>query len=187
MKRQPRTQSLAHAQGFTIIEALIATVILVVCLTALAGLFAQSLTFLQYTQDDLVAKQKATEALEGVYSARNDASVGFASIQNKSAGGIFNDGFQPLFVPGPNGIVGTTSDTTTLESETLPGPDGIIGTADDVIVPLINLQRQILIQPVNNPDGSVSVDLRQITVTIRVNSSGRVHDYTVTGYVSRYQ
>jgi len=73
--------------------------------------------------------------------------------------------FNRSFVPGPNGIVGTTSDTTTLESETLPGPDGIIGTADDVIVPLINLQRQILIQPVNNPDGSVSVDLRQITVT----------------------
>src|SRR5260370_18169480 len=102
MKRQPRTQSLAHAQGFTIIEALIATVILVVSLTALAGLFAQSLTFLQYTQDDLVAKKKATEALEAVYTARTDPSVGLASIQNNSAAGIFTDRFQPPFLPGPN-------------------------------------------------------------------------------------
>jgi hypothetical protein len=113
--------------------------------------------------------------------------VGFASIQNKSAGGIFNDGFQPLFLPGANGIVGTTSDTGTLDSETSPGPDGIMGTADDIKVPLINLQRQILIQAVTNPDGSVSGDLRQITVTIRVNSSQRIRDYTVTGYISRYQ
>jgi hypothetical protein len=166
---------------------MIATVILVVGLTALAALFAQSLTALQYTRDDLVAKQKATQALEGVYSARNDASVGFALIQNQSAGGIFKDGFQPLFLPGANGIVGTTSDTGTLDSEILPGPDGIVGNGDDVIVPLVNLQRQILIQPVINPDGSVSADLRQITVTIRVNSSRRIRDYTVTGYISRYQ
>jgi prepilin-type N-terminal cleavage/methylation domain-containing protein len=185
--RQTRRQDLAHQQGFTLIEALIAMVILVGGLTALAALFAQSLTALQFTRDDLVAKQKATQALEGVYSARNDASVGFASIQNKSVGGIFNDGFQPLFLPGANGIVGTTSDTTTLDSETSPGPDGIMGTADDITMPLVNLQRQILIQQVTNADGSVSADLRQITVTIRVNSSGHIRDYTVTGYISRYQ
>src|SRR5260370_33591047 len=107
MMRQTRGQNLAQAQGFTLIEALIAIFILVFGLTALAGLFAQSLTFLQYTRDDLVAKQKATQALEGVYSARNDASVGFASIQNKSAGGIFTDGFRPLFLPGANGLDGT--------------------------------------------------------------------------------
>jgi prepilin-type N-terminal cleavage/methylation domain-containing protein len=184
---QTTRQDLAPEQGFTLIEALIAMVILVGGLTALAALFAQSLTALQFTRDDLVAKQKATQALEGVYSARNDASVGFASIQNKSAGGIFNDGFQPLFLPGANGIVGTTSDTGTLDSETLPGPDGIMGTADDVTMPLVNLQRQILIQPVTNPDGSVSADLRQITVTIRVNSPPHIRDYTVTGYISRYQ
>ena len=51
-------------QGFGLIEAMIATVILVVGLTALAGLFAQSLTFLQSTREDLIAKQKALAALE---------------------------------------------------------------------------------------------------------------------------
>jgi type II secretory pathway pseudopilin PulG len=186
--RQSRSPNLAPERGFGLIEALMATIILVVGLTAFAGLFAQSLSFLQSTREDLVAKQKATEALEGVYSARNDASVGFAAIQNKSVGGIFNDGFQSLFVPGANGIVGTTSDTAILESETVPGPDGVLGTADDITVPLINFQRQILIQPVTNPDLSVSADLRQITVTIRLNSTrAGVRDYTVKGFISRYQ
>jgi hypothetical protein len=188
LPRQTRMQFLRRECGFGLLEAIIATVILVTGLVALAGLFAQSLTFLQYTREDLIAKQKAHEALEGVYSARNDSSVGFARIQNKSAGGIFNDGFQPLYLPGANGIVGTTSDTTTLDSETSPGNDGILGTADDVIVPLINFQRQILIQPVTNPDLSVNADLRLITVTVRVTAPGRgVRDRTVTGYISRYQ
>ena len=188
ISRKNLSPSLSQQRGFGLIEALIALAILVFGVTALAGLFAQSLTFLQSTREDLVAKQKATQALEGIYSARNDASVGFASIQNKSVGGIFNDGFQPLFVPGPNGIVGTTSDTTTLESDTLPGPDGVMGTGDDVVVPLINFQRQILIQPVVNPDLSISPDLRQVIVTIRVASSrGGLRDYTVSGFISRYQ
>lgn len=42
-----------------------------------------------------------------MYSARDDATVGFAGIQNTNNGGIFLSGFQPLFMPGPNGIVGT--------------------------------------------------------------------------------
>ena len=186
--RQDISKRKKKDQGFGLIEAMIATVILVVGLTALAGLFAQSLTFLQSTREDLIAKQKALAALEDVYSARDDASVGFAAIQNKSAGGIFNDGFQPLYVAGANGIVGTTSDTQTIETEVSPGPDGIVGTADDIVIPLVNYQRQIRIQQVINPDGSVSSDLRQITVTIRVTSSRiGVRDYNVTGYISRYQ
>ena len=82
------------------LEATVASVILVVGLVGLAGLFSQSLTFLQYTREDLIAKQKAREALESVYSARNDATIGFAGIQNVSNGGIFIDGFNPLFLAG---------------------------------------------------------------------------------------
>jgi hypothetical protein len=186
--RKTGRRNLAHEEGFGLIEAIFAAVILVIGLTALAGLFAQSLTSLQNTRNDLIAKQKGVEALEEAYSARNDASVGFALIQNISKGGIFNDGFQPLYVAGANGIVGTSSDTTVVESETFPGPDGKLGTADDIIVPLNNFQRQILIQPVVNPDTTVSPDLRQITVTIRVSTPGMSpHDYIVSGYISQYQ
>jgi hypothetical protein len=174
--------------GFGMLEATVASVILVIGLVGLAGLFSQSLTFLQYTREDLIAKQKAREALESVYSARNDATIGFAGIQNVSNGGIFIDGFNPMFLAGTNGIVGTTGQTTILDRQILPGPDGIVGTADDEVIPLVNMQRQILIQPLIDSTGNVSPDVRQITVTVQVTSQGRpARNYTVTGYISRFQ
>jgi type II secretory pathway pseudopilin PulG len=178
----------ARQMGFGLIEAMIASIVLIVGLAALGGLFAQSLTNLQYTREDLIAKQKAREALESVYSARNDATIGFAGIQNTNNGGIFLTGFQPLFLAGPNGIVGTVGQSTILDRQVLPGPDGIIGTADDVILPLNNFQRQIQIQPLFDANGNVSPDIRQISVTVQVTSAQRgTRNYTVTGYISRFQ
>jgi type II secretory pathway pseudopilin PulG len=182
-----KTQVRTRQRGFGLIEAMVAGVILIVGLSALAGLFAQSLTSLQYTREDLIAKQKAREALEAVYSARNDGTIGFAGIQNTTNGGIFLPGFQPLFLAGPNGIVGTAGQSGVLDRQVLPGPDGIIGTADDVILPLNNFQRQILIQPLFDANGNVSPDIRQITVTVQVLWQRGVRNYTVTGYVSRFQ
>jgi type II secretory pathway pseudopilin PulG len=174
--------------GFGLIEAMISSVILIVGLAALAGLFAQSLSFLQYTREDLVAKQKAREALEAVYTARNDGTIGWAGIQNTNRGGIFLGGFQPLFLAGPNGIVGTAGQTAILDRQILPGPDGIIGTADDQIIPLNNFQRQILIEPLIDATGNTSPDIRKITVTVQVNSAQRgIRNYTVIGYISRFQ
>src|ERR1700736_2975260 len=86
--------SIGKKSGLALIEATLASAILVIGLAALAGLFGQSLTFLVYTREDLIAKQKAREALESVYSARNDASVGFAGIQNTNNGGVFLGGFR---------------------------------------------------------------------------------------------
>src|ERR1700736_1555038 len=184
-----RLQIRTRQSGFSLIEAMIAGLILVIGLVALAGLFGQSLTFLQYTREDLIAKQKAREALEGVYSARNDATVGFAGIQNVSSpGGIFLPGFQPMFLAGANGIVGTQGQSTVLDRQILPGKDGLMNTADDEVIPLSNLQRQILIQPLIDSTGNISPDIRQISVTVQVTSPGRgARNYTVTGYVSRFQ
>jgi hypothetical protein len=175
--------------GFGMIEAVISAVVLVIGLVALAGLFSQSLSSLQYTREDLIAKQKARESLEAVYSARNDATIGFAGIQNVSSGGIFLDGFQPLFLAGANGIVGTQGESGILDRQILPGPDGILGTADDEVIPLINFQRQIQITPLIDSTGNVSPDIRQISVTVQVTSPGRAaaRNYTVTGYISRFQ
>ena len=187
--RLSKTRKLARQPGFGLIEAMISAVILIVGLAALAGLFAQSLTFLQYTREDLIAKQKAREALEAVYSARNDGTIGFVGIQNtNNRGGIFLGGFQPLFLPGPNGIVGTAGQTAILDRQILPGPDGIIGTADDQFIPLNNFQRQILIEPLFDVAGNISPDIRKITVTVQVTSPQRgIRNFTVTGYVSRFQ
>jgi prepilin-type N-terminal cleavage/methylation domain-containing protein len=173
--------------GFSLIEVMFAVVILSVGLMALLAVFAQAVSAARYSREDLVAKQKAREALESVYAARNDTAIAFSDIQNVSNSGIFNDGFQPLYLPGANGIVGTAQDTTTLDRTVLPGPDGKLGTADDVTVPLVNYRRQILITNITNPDGSTNPDLRRLAVTVRVTSPGRPqHDYVVSGFISRY-
>ena len=173
--------------GFSLLEAIIAIAVLTIGLVALMAVFATSIAAMQYSQEDQVAKQKAREAIEAVYSARNDTSLTFDQIQNISNGGIFKDGFQSLYLPGTNGIVGTGQDTATLDRVVLPGPDGRLGTADDTILPLVNYRRQILITPETNPDGSVSSDLRHLAVTVRVTTPGRgARDYTITGFISRF-
>ena len=182
-----RSSKAKPAPGFSLLEVMFAVVILSVGLMALLAVFAQAVSATKYSREDQVAKQKAREALEGVYSARNDTSIAFSDIQNIANGGIFSDGFRPLYLPGTNGIVGTAQDTTTLDRTVLPGPDGKLGTADDVTVPLVNYQRQILITSITKPDGSTNPDLRRIAVTIRVTSPGRgQRDYVVTGFISRY-
>jgi len=175
-------------EGFSLIEVMFAIAILGIGLCALMAMFAHAVYAVQFSQEDQIAKQKAREAMEAVYSARNDTSLTFDDIQNVKAGGIFKDGFQNLYLPGANGIPGTGQDSTTLDRVILPGPDGKIGTSDDIPVPLNNYQRQILITNVINSDLSVNGDMRKIAVTVRVTSPGRgSRDYTVTGFVSRFQ
>jgi hypothetical protein len=156
-------------------------------MVSLLGFFAQAISAVGTSSESFTAKQKAREALEGVYSSRNDTSIAFAQIQNISNGGIFKDGFGPLNLPSvANGIVGTGSDQNVMDSVRLAGPDGVLNTADDILMPLFNYQRQILIQNVINPDLSVNPDLRKIVVTIRVTKNQRIQDFVVQGYISRF-
>lgn len=189
MKR-PRHKS----RGFTLVEVLIATVVLAIGLISVAALFAAAIAASQQSQEDQIAKQKAREALEGVYSARNDTALTFDSIQNVVNGGIFKDGFIPLNLACPpvgncttSGIVGTTSETTLPDRVVYPGPDGVLGTADDRYISLSNYQREILIRPVLDSGGTAVPNIREIIVTVRVFTAGRgSRDYTVSGYISRY-
>jgi len=173
--------------GFSLVEVMFAIAILGIGLCALMAMFGNAVYAMKYAQEDQIAKQKAREAMEAVISARNDTSISFDDLQNVSNGGIFKDGFGSLYLPGSNGLPGTGQDTTTLDRVVLPGPDGQIGTSDDVLVPLNNYQRQILISNVYNSDGSLNTDLRKLAVTVRVNSPPRGnHDYTLTAFISRF-
>ncbi len=183
-------------KGFTLIEVMVAIVILGIGLLALLALFGKALAAVGSSEEDQIAKQKARETLEAIYTARNDTSINFDQILNMSSGGIFKDGFNPLYLAGANGIPGTSSDTAILDRVILPGKDGIMQTApgaatpagDDVLVPLSNFQRQVLIGNVVGDDGSVNLYMRKVTVTIRITSPGRgVRDYVTDGYVSSYQ
>jgi len=195
LRRTSKKQS-----GFTLIEVMISICILTIGLVGMLSLFGVALAATHDARQDLIAKQEANEAVEMIFSARNVAEVTWAQIQNVSNGGIFLDNYQPILDPGPDGIDGTADDVYGNVTNAscpgpsqclqLAGPDGVLGTADDTYLPLNNFQRQILITPYNNPDGSVNPSLRQVTVNIKyVTSQYRDVNavYSITSYISQYR
>jgi hypothetical protein len=88
------------------------------------------------------------------------------------------DGAQLLRVPGLDGIVNTHDDGD-VESVDLPGPDQKLGTYDDVTNVLNGYTREIVIT-------DLSVDLRQITVTIKYSSGGQTRSYVLSAFISSF-
>jgi prepilin-type N-terminal cleavage/methylation domain-containing protein len=177
--------------GFTLIEVMVSMLILAIGILALLALFAQGVATMQFAQEDLIAKQKAMETLESIFAARNTQQIIFDQIRNvsdPSGTGIFLDGPQNMLVAGNDGLIGTADDGPAFDSMLFPGPDGLLNTPDDVNVPLSNFKRQILIEQVFLPNGTVNPDLRKVTVTVSY-SSGKVllKPYVVVTYVSRYR
>lgn len=168
------------AEGFGMVEFLIATVVMVVGLLGVMSLFGHTLLSLRFAEQNLIAKQKAREAIESIFTARNTAQVTFDQIQGTDSGGIFLTGLQPLQVPGSDGLVGTADDGAA-ETMVLSGSDGILGTADDKTMSLSEFQRQIAIT-------TLSSDLRQVVITLRYSPTrGFVRNYQVTSYISRFR
>src|SRR6516225_588486 len=87
-------------KGFTLVEVLISMVILTIGLLSILALFAKGLSATQYAQQDMIAKQKAREQLEAIYSARNDGRIAWSNITNTALPApniYFPPGFQPLY------------------------------------------------------------------------------------------
>jgi len=177
-------------RGFMLIEVMVSMVVLMVGLVTLLGVFALALATTQTAQQDMIAKQLASEAMESVITARQTTELTWDSVQNQSASasGIFLDGFQPILNAGANGVVGT-SDDSGARVLTLPGKDGIIGTSDDVTLPLTNYQRKVLISPVTDTSGNTLSDLRSVTITVQyaVPRTSVKKSYILTGYISQYR
>jgi hypothetical protein len=169
-----------RSSGFSLVEFLFAMVILVVGLVGLLGLFSHSLFSMKFAEHSLIAKQKAREALETIFTARNTQQVTFDQLKNVANGGVFLSGFQPMREPGTDGIVGTADDQG-VENMVWPGLDGILGNSDDEVRPLSEFERQISVT-------SINPDLHQITITVRYRStSGMQRNYQVTSYISRFR
>ncbi len=173
---------LKNEQGFTLIEFMVASIILVVGLLGLLALYSYALATVTLSDENSIAKQKARETLESIYTARNTSQISFSMINNVSNGGIFVDGELPLTTPGNDGLVGTADDGN-VETMITTGDDGIVGTSDDEIKTLDYFTRQIIItQP-----GTAS-DLKGIQVIITYTTpTGLTQHYTVNSLISRYR
>jgi prepilin-type N-terminal cleavage/methylation domain-containing protein len=179
----------ARQRGFTLLETVIATAIVTVGLVGLLAVFAMAVSSTQTVQEDFLARQRAMEALESVYAARQTSQINWDQIQNTGNGtGIFNGGMLPLTDPGPDGL-DDTSDDVPAGTLTVPGPSGVLKgtTPPDVVISLSNFQRQVQITNVNNSDGSLNPNLRQITITIQYPFGGKQKQYTVQALISSYR
>lgn len=197
--RNERVSFDSQQKGFSLVEVMIAIAVMSVGLLAVVGSIATAIANTQAAQEDLVARHKALEALESIYTARNSQQVAFTAINNTGNGGIFLAGSQPLKCAGPDGLVGTTDDvncTTSggatcpnsgVECWVLPGPDGILGNGDDVTYSLANFTRTITISQTLLSSGTVNDNMMAVSVSVTYTKDGLpARTYTVNGLISRY-
>ena len=160
--------------GFTLLEVLLAMLIMVVGLLSVAYGIGLGLEAVQMSTMDTIAREKAREAMEDVFTARDTSTISFSQICNIPTGGsnpnncLFVNGFTPMYMADSSGLVNTTAAALgNVETYLLPGPDGILGTADDVTYSLTAFQRQIQVTTLSSSDGYTQ--LAQVTVTIIYN------------------
>lgn len=189
-----RTRSSPAGQaGFSLMEVVVASSILAVGLLGLAQAFVLGLTHLSTSSANLIAREKAREAVESVHTARDTRVITWARIRNEDAvdeeddqwgpcdstgGGVFNNGVQQLTGAGDDGLINTDDDGD-VEEITTPGPDGVLGTGDDLVQPLTNFTREVQICDVNN-------ELREIRVTIRYIVGQAQRQYRLRTFISSF-
>lgn len=168
--------------GFTLIEVSIAMMLTLIGVLALAGIISAGAHQLTGSQDQLIAGQRAAEAAESVFKARDTRVLTWAQIRNVNGvaadGGVFLDGARDVRDPGPDGLCNTADDGA-LVTVLTPGVDGLLGTPDDVTRPLWGFRREIEIRNIN-------ANLRQLRVIVTYNTSRGPTQFVLTTYLSAY-
>jgi type II secretory pathway pseudopilin PulG len=178
--------------GFMLLETMIAALVLSIGLVGLAAILAQGLAYMNVSQYEYIAQQKASETIESIFTARNQGQATWSTICNVGStvcsNGIFLTGAQTLCDPGPDGIVGTSDDyssgtcAVTADAVLQPGTDGTFTTPTRTPLSTYNFQRTITISSVSGVS-----NLRQIQVTITYRA-GRwpTQSYTLTAAISNF-
>ena len=169
-------------RGFTLIEALVAMGITVVGVMSLSMALAFGTRMLVSGQGQMVASQRAAEAVEAVFKARDSRVIQWDQIRNQVGlggdNGVFLDGPRQIRNPGVDGLINTADDGA-IEEVITPGTDGLLGTADDLRTPLSSYTREIEIR-------DIGPNLRRVRVIVRYRSDSGEREYVLTTFVSSY-
>lgn len=183
MKGRSKT---SRQRGFTLIEAMISIVILSFGVLSLAAVYSQGLFYANTTQIDYIAEKKAEAAIETIFTARDTQLLNWAQINNTNGStvGVFLPGPQPLYSPGPDGLIGTTDDDSSNPDAVITGPgaDGILGTTDDA---RINLNPWMT-RTIQFQDVSGEPNLRQVTVTMNYTVANKTRSFVLVCYISAF-
>lgn len=171
--------------GFTLIEAVIATLILTIGLVGTAAALAYALQFTTLSRNVSNAKMVIVGSIEEIESLRNAQRLDFKQIEN--VGSVDNtgtptvfDGFSVGFKdvslnPGPDGVNGTDDDLRNA------GVDGTYGTGDDfddASWAKIGYRRQITIT-------NLSDTLKKIEVKVQYfGTSSKIGELTGVCYLN---
>lgn len=182
---QQKNRQGSSGSGFTLLETMIALVVLAVGILGLAAMLGDALAYMQGSQEDFIAQQKAEQAVEAIFTAKYTNSVLWPQVSNFSIGnpqGLFLPGAQPLTVTGPDGLVGSVNDVAAAPDYVLdPGPDGKLGTGDDIQRPLGSFTRTITIT--NDP---TDANLRTVVVSVNYRSGRFNRTYSLTTLISAF-
>lgn len=173
----------AGERGITLAETIVAMGVLAFALLGLGQVFVLGLVHLSTSSANLVAREKAREAVESVHTARDTRTIRWDEVRNVDDGGVFLDGFQALRLAGADGLVNTEDDADEeIEQLRSPGPDGVLGSDDDVLAPLVGFERRIEILDLD----PVNVNLREIRVTVRYQVGAIEREYVLRTYISAF-
>lgn len=163
-KRRPQTERLGPEAGVTILEMVLATIILTVGLLALAASIGYAIAVSNKGRNLTNTKLVAVSMLEQMETLRNTGRLSFGQIAN--VGAVDNTGSTRTFPGFPTGFQPVSIN---------PGPDGIFGTSDDLIDPTNNqtqptwalsgCSREIVIT-------NLSSTLKRVQVTLQYQDSG---------------
>ncbi len=187
----------ADERGFSLLEALVALLLLSTALLGLGQVFVMGMTNVSTSSANLIAREKAREAIETVHTARDTRVLTWHQIRNAASprmctgvaepagwnsttAGVFLEGEQAggLRTAGPDGLVNTADDGD-VEVVRHPGPDGVIGNLDDRNEPLSQYWRRIEICDLSN-------SLREVRVSVRYRVGSIERTYRLTTFISNY-
>ncbi len=164
--------------GFSLVETLVSMMVLTVGVLGLTQAFVQGVQKSTSSPYEVLATQKAAEAVESVFAARDSHTISWAQMKNIAQGGVFVGTATAMKTSGADAVLNTIDDGA-VETFQFPGPDGMVGTPDDKTLVLNDFTRKIEIV-------ELSGFLRQITVTITYPANGQTKTYTVTALISQY-
>ncbi len=185
-KRKNRTVGARPSSaGFTLIEAMIALVVLAFGTLGLAAMMTDGIAYMNMSQADFIAQQKAEQAVESIFYARDSKIYSWAQLQNVGNGaGVFLVAPEVLCDPGPDGVVDTIDDNANkVDVIYAPGPNGILtDPVNSIKMALSSYTRTIQITNVPGLDPNI----RQIKVTIDYTAGRFKRSYTLISYMSRF-
>lgn len=174
-------------EGFSLVEVLFALGVLTAGVLGAAAVMAAGMQNLSSSPGDVIVTQKAAQAIEAVFAARDSHKLTWDEIRNVYGGsgsddGVFLDGPQPLNLAGTDGLVNTVDDPSLVETMVMPGLDKLLNTADDAEIEMNGYTREIAIRDVDGSGGQ----LRSIVVTMTYRNGTTERTYTLTTFISAY-